>query len=129
MLTRHPTSEDFPPAEQPRIRRICDLLAKAIVLDAACQAVSARTKGIRGGGEGNEANRVGASDDARIEGYLRFVGAASPAAMREALGMSRMRVYRAVHRMLGLGKVVPFGRTRTQAYRLATGPTSIFGRN
>ena len=119
----HPSriaSTDALPDDQ-RIRRICELLSKAMILDAAGRIVSAAVVAAEGAPNVTMPEQVVAetgSDVARIESYLALVGEASPAMIRETLGLPRMRIYRAAQRALAAGEITVSGQTRTVTYRL-----------
>jgi hypothetical protein len=114
---------DEPPEEQ-RIRRICELLSKALVLDAASRIVSPAVIAAEATPRTTSPEQTiaeSSSDLTRIESYLALIGEASPAMIRETLGLPRMRIYRAAQRLLGTGKIVISGQTRTVTYRLSSG--------
>ncbi len=106
-------------APDARMSRICELLAKAVICDWANQVIAEPTNRLET--EPNVMDPTEASDRSRILDYLRLVGEASPSAMRETLGLSRMRVYRAIQPLLACHRVVVRGQTRAIRYVLSPG--------
>jgi biotin operon repressor len=105
-----------------RLRRIAELLCKAIVLTEASQAVQAGS--CRTNSDVPVASpslRDPSSGDDRILNYLAFVGTASPAVIRSSLGLSRTSTHRALRRLSSAGNVVASGQTRGVVYRLSEG--------
>ncbi len=103
-----------------RRRRVAELLCKAISLSEAKRVVEAP----RSCGEvfasapvTKTPDDVG-SDEHRILDYLELAGRGSPAAIRDALGLSRSTTYRALHRLTVAGHIRPSGKTRGLAYQL-----------
>ncbi len=118
--------------EDQRIRRICELLSKAMVLDAASRIVSPAAVAAEAIPRTTSPEQVIAesgSDLGRIESYLALIGEASPAMIRETLGLPRMRIYRAAQRLLVAGKIVISGQTRTVTYRLSPEHAAKFSLN
>lgn len=118
-----------PLPEDQRIRRICELLSKAMILDAASRIVSSAAVAAEAIPRATSPEQVIAesgSDLARIGSYLALIGEASPAMIRETLGLPRMRIYRAAQRLLAAGKIVISGQTRTVVYRLSSAQTAKF---
>jgi len=111
---------DVLPDDQ-RIRRICELLSKAMILEVAGRIVSPAAAAAESAPKLNLPEQLVAetgSDVARIESYLALIGEASPAMIRETLGLPRMRIYRAAQRSLAAGTITVSGQTRTVTYRL-----------
>lgn len=103
-----------------RRRRVAELLCKAISLSEAKRVVETPPSS----GEvvvsppvTTTPGDVG-SDEHRILDYLELAGRGSPAAIREALGLSRSATYRALHRLTVVGHIRPGGKTRGLAYQL-----------
>jgi DNA-binding IclR family transcriptional regulator len=59
------------------------------------------------------------SDGARILSYLALVGEGGAPLIRETLGLSKMRVYRAIHPLVRCGRVTVKGRNRMTTYALS----------
>lgn len=98
-----------------RMRRIADLLAKAILLSESKRAL--RVEDAR---ENNASTFNPFDSDAeRVLQYLQVAGHGSPAAIRCALGLSKATAYRTLLRLSDDGYVVAKGQTRTLAYYLA----------
>ncbi|MBC7367470.1 MAG: hypothetical protein H7343_11785 [Undibacterium sp.] len=119
---RNEVARSFIPAsdgltEGQRLNRICELLSKAVVRDWASRIVVERGAG--GAPEEPCAPMAEASDGARVLSYLSLVGEASSALIRETLGLSKMRVYRAVHSLIRSGRVTAKGRSRMTTYALS----------
>jgi hypothetical protein len=122
---------DALPDEQ-RIRRICELLSKAMILDVAGRIVSPAAAAAEAIPKTTRPEQLVAetgSDVARIESYLALIGEASPAMIRETLGLPRMRIYRAAQRLLAAGTIMVSGQTRTVTYRLSAAPTEKLSHN
>ncbi len=103
-------------SEEQRMNRICDLLSKAVVSDW-----SSRLAETPGSGPDSPNPRdcpAESSDEERIVGYLSLVGAANASLIRETLGLSKMRVYRALQPLLMSGRVAASGRSRMTSYAL-----------
>lgn len=118
--------------ENQRLRRICELLSKAVVLDAASRIVSpavAATEAAPRAASPEQLVAEAGSDITRIESYLALIGEASPAMIRETLGLPRMRIYRAAQRLLAAGSIVISGQTRTVTYRLSHARAAKFSLN
>lgn len=104
-------------SEEQRMNRICQLLSKAVVCDWSSRLVDER-----GSGVSPEASRFPpseSSDGERILGYLSLVRVANAALIRETLGLSKMRVYRALQPLLVSGRVTAKGHSRTTTYALS----------
>lgn len=104
-----------------RIRRICELLSKAMILDVASRIASPAAMAAEAIPKTTLPEQLVAetgSDVARIESYLALIGEASPAMIRETLGLPRMRIYRAAQRLLAAGTIMVSGQTRTVTYRV-----------
>lgn len=102
-----------------RRRRVAELLCKAISLSEAKRVVETPPSS----GEVVVSTLVTTpgdvgSDEHRILDYLELAGRGSPAAIREALGLSRSATYRALHRLTVVGHIRPDGKTRGLAYQL-----------
>jgi len=108
-----PDSPLLAPSE--RMRRIADLLTKAILLSESNRALQREDR------PGGPASRSAPfeSDAERVLQYLRITGCGSPATIRHALGLSKATAYRALARLATDGHVVVRGQTRTLAYHLA----------
>lgn len=118
--------------EDQRLRRICELLSKAVVLDAASRVLSPTVASIEATPRASSPEQLVAeagSDVTRIESYLALIGEASPAMIRETLGLPRMRIYRAAQRLLAAGRIVVSGQTRTVTYRLSSARVATFSLN
>ncbi|MBI5767783.1 MAG: hypothetical protein HZA93_08300 [Verrucomicrobia bacterium] len=103
-------------SEEQRMNRICDLLSKAVVSDWSSRL--AETPGPRPDSSNPRDRPAESSDEERIVGYLSLVGAANAALIRETLGLSKMRVYRALQPLLMSGRVAASGRSRMTSYAL-----------
>ena len=109
-------------SEPQRLRRIAELLCKAIVLTEASRAVQPEARPIDSDGPVVLPSfRDESSGDDRILNYLAFVGTASPAVIRSSLGLSRTSTHRALRRLSSAGNIVASGQTRGVAYRLSQG--------
>lgn len=105
--------------ETKRMERICKLLAKAVLLDAASRIISPEPQDPRAPKSFPiSVSTQNKADAARIEAYLALVGAVSPSTIQTSLGLSRMRVYRAAQRLVSSGRLTVTGRTRAVIYRL-----------
>jgi uncharacterized membrane protein len=103
-----------------RRRRVAELLCKAISLSAAKRVVEVpRLCGevVVSEPVTTTPDDVG-SDEHRILDYLELAGRGSPAAIRDALGLSRSATYRALHRLTVAGHIRSSGKTRGLAYQL-----------
>ncbi len=100
-----------------RVRRIAELLCKAIVTSEAA-AVLIETNA-REDAPVVEGATTGQPDENRVLGYLGLAGEASPLSIRLALGLSRSKVYRILQRLNGDGQIVASGQTRSISYRLS----------
>jgi hypothetical protein len=106
--------------EEQRLKRICELLSKAVVADWAGQITSSLPKNPPA--PGVITPHADASDRQRILDYLALVGGpATPSHIRATLGLPRMRLYRAVQPMLASGRLRASGHTSTIAYSLVPG--------
>jgi len=103
-------------SEEQRMNRICDLLSKAVVSDWSSRL--AETPGPRPDSPNPRDRPAESSDEERIVGYLSLVGAANAALIRETLGLSKMRVYRALRPLLISARVAASGRSRMTSYAL-----------
>lgn len=103
-------------SDEQRMNRICQLLSKAVVSDWSSRLAETPRQPT----ESNlPRNRLGeSSDEERIIGYLSLVGGANAALIRETLGLSKMRVYRALQPLLMSGRVAASGRSRMTSYAL-----------
>lgn len=105
-----------------RLRRIAELLCKAIVLTEAGRPKAPEPPPPR-----HEVpvalpvSKDGASGEDRIVNYLDFVGSASPATIRTGLGLSRTSAHRALRRLSAAGIIVGSGQTRRIVYQLSQG--------
>lgn len=117
--------------EGERLRRIAELLCKAILLSDSRGVVHGRPQGEQTA-ETNEL-LVGPDNDEtnRVFGYLQLTEAASPLSIRSALGLSRSAAYRALQRLSHQGQIVASGHTRSIIYRLnqAEPPPEAIRRN
>ncbi len=107
--------------ERERMRRIAQLLCKAIWLLEAGRAIQPRTQDYvtRGLTDPNSiAGEAAINEDKRVLSYLQLAGQASPIAIRSALGLNRSSLYRALRRLSGDGRVAASGQTRTLVYSL-----------
>jgi hypothetical protein len=103
-----------------RRRRVAELLCKAISLAESKRVVESPPSSnelVVSASAPTTPNDVG-SEELRILDYLELAGRGSPAAIREALGLSRSATYRALHRLTIAGRVRPSGQTRMLAYQL-----------
>jgi hypothetical protein len=108
-------------ADTQRLRRIGELLCKAVMLAEADRALQVPPEKV----ELRDTTplvalpdpRV-AADDNRIVDYLGLVGTAAPAGIRGTLGLSRSGLHRAMRRLAAAGCVVSTGNTRGVVYRL-----------
>jgi hypothetical protein len=105
-------------APEARVGRICELLAKAMLLEEARRAT-----------EGPDLAAVPVTvnqpskenpDDSRLEAFIALQGEASPTDVRTTLGWPRTRVYHAVHRLQVAGRIVAVGQTRSLVYRISS---------
>jgi DNA-binding transcriptional ArsR family regulator len=106
--------------ESSRRRRIAELLCKAILLAEANDAVVAaeRAAGIDVPTVPDEATNERNEESDRVLQFLSVVREASPATIRESLGISRSTVYRALQRLSREQQVIAEGQTRMIVYRL-----------
>jgi hypothetical protein len=106
--------------ESSRRRRIAELLCKAILLAEANDAVAAaeRAAGVDVPTEPDEATNERNEESDRVLQFLSVVREASPATIRESLGISRSTVYRALQRLSREQQVIAEGQTRMIVYRL-----------
>lgn len=129
---RNEVARSFIPAsdglsEGQRLNRICELLSKAVVRDWASRIVDARDP--RGAPVELRPPLSEASDGARILSYLALVGEAGAPLIRETLGLSKMRVYRAIHPLIRCGRVAVKGHNRMTTYALSQMEASKVGLN
>lgn len=103
--------------EQIRHRRIAALLHKAIVEYAADRAVQDRHTDTQSIPE-SEVRETEESDAQRVIGFLRITGEASPASIRNSLGLSRSSSFRVLQSLAHSRCIVSCGRTRNLVYRL-----------
>lgn len=116
-----------------RRRRIAELLCKAMLLVEASDAV-ATAEGAAGFDPlERESTAITTRDEEsdQILQFLSVVREASPAMIRESLGVSRSAVYRALRRLSREQRVVSEGQTRMLVYRLnqAEPPPEMLERN
>jgi DNA-binding transcriptional ArsR family regulator len=106
--------------EASRRRRIAELLCKAILLAEANDAVAAveRAAGVDVPTDPDEATNERNEESDRVLQFLGVVREASPATIRESLGISRSTVYRALQRLSREQQVIAEGQTRMIVYRL-----------
>lgn len=109
-------------SEEQRLNRICELLSKAVLRDWASRIVDER--GVGRAPEETQFPMSEASDRTRILSYLSLVGEASSALIRETLGLSKMRVYRAIHPLVLSGRVTANGQSRRRTYALSQAEAS-----
>lgn len=126
---RNEVARSFIPAsdglsEGQRLNRICELLSKAVVRDWANRIVVGRCVS-----EEPRVPMAEASDGARILSYLSLVGEAGAPLIRETLGLSKMRVYRAIHPLVRCGRVAVKGHNRMTTYALSQIEASKVGLN
>lgn len=114
--TQNPTGM----TESSRRRRIAELLCKAILLAEANDAVAAaeRAAGVDVPTEPDVATNERSEESDRVLQFLSVVREASPATIRESLGISRSTVYRALQRLSREQQVIAEGQTRMLVYRL-----------
>ncbi len=103
-----------------RRRRVAELLCKAISLSESKRVAEKPPPSGDFGVSTPITTTPGdiGSDEHRILDYLELAGRGSPAAIREALGLSRSATYRALHRLTVVGHIRPDGKTRGLAYQL-----------
>ena len=106
--------------ESSRRRRIAELLCKAILLAEANDAVAAaeRAAGVDVATEPDQVTSERNEESDRVLQFLSVVREASPATIRESLGISRSTVYRALQRLAREQQVIAEGQTRMIVYRL-----------
>jgi hypothetical protein len=106
--------------EAQRLRRVAELLCKAIVLAEVKRVVEPVHVADGDDNPGHCSARPNdtGSEEIRILDYLELRGRGSPVSIREALGLSRSATYRALHRLTVAGHVIPSGQTRMLAYQL-----------
>jgi hypothetical protein len=110
-----------------RMARICELLSKAVVRDWASRIVVEEP---RTGSPTESLSFAGTTADARrILSYLALVGEADSASIRETLGLSKMRVYRAVSPLVAAGRLIAKGQSRQTCYSLSAAEAAKAGRN
>ena len=100
-----------------RRRRIAWLLHKAIVDSSAVAAVELRSPETY---EGKIASSWGddSSDAARVVRFLQVIGEASPACIRDSLGLSRSGSFRVLQALAHSRVISTRGRTRNLVYCL-----------
>ena len=106
-------------SDEQRLRRICELLSKAVVADWTERIVRERVTDRPTAEEESPTAEV--TDRQRILSYLELVGHATPSSIRATLSLPRMRLYRAVQPMLATGRLAANGHTSTVTYRLVPG--------
>lgn len=116
-----------------RRRRIAELLCKATLLAEASDAVTA-TEGAGGFDTLEKESTAITTRDEESDQILQFLSVvreASPAMIRESLGVSRSAVYRALRRLSREQLVISEGQTRLLVYRLnqAEPPPEILEQN
>ncbi|KAB2911754.1 MAG: hypothetical protein F9K30_21515 [Dechloromonas sp.] len=109
-------------SDDERLRRIAELLCKAILPMQASEAVATPAAGQSKDEPVKhpafvDPHEVG--EDNRVLSYLRFVGHASPAQIRGTLGLSRTGTHRVLFRLSRSGKIAASGRTRNILYQLS----------
>jgi biotin operon repressor len=105
-----------------RMRRIAELLCKAIVLtEAGRPRTDDASRSVPEVPAAPPVSGDGPLGDDRIVNYLDFVGTASPAVIRTGLGLTRTSVHRALRRLSAAGVIVGSGQTRRVVYRLSQG--------
>lgn len=113
-------------SEGQRLNRICELLSKAVVGDWASRIVGARDPR---GAQVEPRPLSETSDEARILSYLALIGEAGAPLIRETLGLSKMRVYRAIQPLVRCGRVAVKGHNRMTTYALSQIEASKVGLN
>lgn len=103
-------------SEEQRMNRICQLLSKAVVSDWSSRLAETPRQPTESNLPPDRPSE--SSDEERIVGYLSLVGEANAALIRETLGLSKMRVYRALQPLLTSGRVAASGRSRMTTYAL-----------
>jgi DNA-binding transcriptional ArsR family regulator len=116
-----------------RRRRIAELLCKAMLLTEASDAVTA-AEGAAGFNRLEKDSTAITTRDEESDQILQFLSVvreASPAMIRESLGVSRSAVYRTLRRLSREQLVISEGQTRMLVYRLnqAEPPPEILERN
>jgi len=108
-------------SEQERIKRICELLCKAVLSAEAGRVVAPpEVEELEVAHELLPRLALAEQpDEARIINYLALVGQASPSAIRATLGLSRWCATNALNRLLSVGRVATCGQTRLLTYRLS----------
>ncbi len=98
-----------------RLRRIAELLGKAVLLTEAKRMTQSRPSpnNTRKGKEWD-----GTQTDHRILSYLSVSGEATPLVIRSALGLPRTTAYRSFHRLENAGHIAGRGRAKALIYRL-----------
>lgn len=110
------------------LRRIGALLATAIVRSGQLRSQHAKGRAARGNEPASRIDPLRLIADPverQIAEYLRFTGAASPVELRQALGLRRRSLTRALARLRRSGLCEVVGKTRAAHYQLR----SDFGRN
>ena len=103
--------------EAQRRRRIAWLLHKAIVESSAVAAVEAGAPEPPPPTDASS-SRDDSSAAARVIGFLQVIGEASPACIRESLGLSRSSSFRVLQSLAHSRVITTHGRTRNLVYRL-----------
>jgi hypothetical protein len=118
MMPTQPMTSDLTDGE--RRRRVAELLCKAISLAEAKRVLNAPPLpgDVAASAASSKMPEDTGPEELRIMDYLELAGRGSPAAIRDALGLSRSATYRAIHRLTVAGHVVPSGQTRMLAYQL-----------
>lgn len=101
-------------SESERIDRIAFLLCKAVMLAEAKRKLELPTASLTQ--PDDPAQRVHIDD--RILSYLRVSGAATPLAIRDALGLARTTAYRSFTRLQQAGHIQGLGRASALVYHL-----------
>lgn len=97
-----------------RTRRICELLAKAVLNDWSRQVVAAPRAPMR-----SLSPADGSINSQRILTYLGLVGSATSTTIQQTLGLSKMQVYRAIRPLVTTGRLTFTGQSRRTAYSLS----------
>ncbi len=108
-------------SDSERLRRIAELLCKAILRTEAKSAVAGPAPEPFPGEKPERPAFMDSddkADDKRVLQYLHFVGSASPATIRGTLGMSRSGTHRVLFHLTRAGRIVGCGQTRALVYRL-----------
>lgn len=105
-------------APEARVNRICELLAKAMLLEEARRVTASRagpSVPVTASPPAKES-----SEDERLEALIALRGEVSPTEIRTTLGWPRTRVYHSVHRLQIAGRIIAVGQTRSLVYRISS---------